>query len=163
MRSGDLRWLSAMEELAAHVADIDIYHTDGDKSAYQPRTVLAHRPLRRCRALDPPDLPACSWRRWRRAVERAQLLDRAAAALPADRRRRSAKASIELVNWVVDMDEGRRTVFRFLSRGDTGLASSTVSPDYHGPGRGAGNSIVTLFERVPADARIGGFSRRPSR
>jgi hypothetical protein len=34
LRSGDPRWLSMMHELAAHVVDIDIYHTEQDKSAY---------------------------------------------------------------------------------------------------------------------------------
>ncbi len=34
---------SRCDELAAHVADIDIYHTDRDKAAVQPRPVLAHR------------------------------------------------------------------------------------------------------------------------
>ena len=34
MRSGQTRWHQFMSELASHVVDIDIYHTDGDKSAY---------------------------------------------------------------------------------------------------------------------------------
>jgi len=42
-----------------------------------------------------------------------------------------------------------------LSRGPTGLASATQSPDYHGPGRGAGHSIQALLDghRVSGDAR----------
>src|SRR6185295_10147664 len=34
MRSGDSRWRELMEDLARHVADIDTYHTDRDKAAY---------------------------------------------------------------------------------------------------------------------------------
>jgi len=34
MRTGDARWWRQMDALAAHVADIDIYHTDADKAAY---------------------------------------------------------------------------------------------------------------------------------
>ena len=34
LRSGDPRWWALMEDLAAHVRDIDTYHTDRDKSAY---------------------------------------------------------------------------------------------------------------------------------
>ncbi len=34
LRSGDHRWRRLMRELAAHVIDIDVYHTDRDKSAY---------------------------------------------------------------------------------------------------------------------------------
>ncbi|MFP4354883.1 MAG: hypothetical protein ACLFUJ_07130, partial [Phycisphaerae bacterium] len=30
LRSGDIRWFEQMQELAMHVSDIDIYHTDGD-------------------------------------------------------------------------------------------------------------------------------------
>ena len=34
LRGGDPRWFRHMDELAAHVTDIDIYHTDRDKAAY---------------------------------------------------------------------------------------------------------------------------------
>ena len=34
LRSGDVRWFRMMNELTGHVIDIDIYHTDEDKSAY---------------------------------------------------------------------------------------------------------------------------------
>ena len=32
--SGDRRWWTLMNELAAHVVDVDLYHTNGDKPAY---------------------------------------------------------------------------------------------------------------------------------
>src|SRR4029077_10235142 len=32
LRSGDVRWFQQMDELAWHVIDIDIYHTDQDKA-----------------------------------------------------------------------------------------------------------------------------------
>ena len=34
MQTGDARWWSAMCELAAHVTDIDLYHTTDDRAAY---------------------------------------------------------------------------------------------------------------------------------
>src|SRR6185436_8673159 len=34
MRTGDRRWWRLMTELATHVTDIDIYHTDRDKAAF---------------------------------------------------------------------------------------------------------------------------------
>lgn len=34
LRSGDPRWWQLMDELARHVSDIDIYHTDQDKAEY---------------------------------------------------------------------------------------------------------------------------------
>ncbi len=33
-RTGDPRWFTLMDELARHVADIDIYHTDSDRDEY---------------------------------------------------------------------------------------------------------------------------------
>ena len=43
-------------------------------------------------------------------------------------------------------DDGRKTIFRWLDGGFTGLASSSRSPDYHGPGRGSGNSLAALVD-----------------
>src|SRR5205807_1709646 len=34
MRSGDWRWWTQMSELTSHVVDVDLYHTDDDKAAY---------------------------------------------------------------------------------------------------------------------------------
>src|SRR5262249_27711681 len=58
----------------------------------------------------------------------------------------SREAVLELAQWVIDMDDGHKTVFRWLARGDTGLASSSGNPLYHGPGRGPGNSINALLD-----------------
>ena len=44
------------------------------------------------------------------------------------------------------MDDGAKTVFRWLASGDTGLASNSRTFDYHGPGRGAANSIAALID-----------------
>jgi hypothetical protein len=44
------------------------------------------------------------------------------------------------------MDDGRKTILRWLAPSATGLATATYSPDFHGPGRGAGHSILTLLE-----------------
>jgi hypothetical protein len=53
------------------------------------------------------------------------------------------------------MDDGRRTVFKWLARGATGQASSTVSTSYHGPGRGAGHALAVLLAsfRLTGDKR----------
>jgi len=53
------------------------------------------------------------------------------------------------------MDDGRKSRFWWIDRGQTGLASSTRSTDFHGPGRGAGNSINALVDahRLTSDAR----------
>jgi hypothetical protein len=59
---------------------------------------------------------------------------------------RSRAAVVQLANWVIDMDDGRKSRFRWIDRRDTGLATATRSPDFHGPGRGAGNSINALID-----------------
>ena len=51
-----------------------------------------------------------------------------------------------LADWVIAMDDGRRTVLGLIDRGATGSASSTTEPDYHGPGRGCGNSVNALLD-----------------
>ena len=55
-------------------------------------------------------------------------------------------AVLELAQWVISMDDGSQTLFGLIDDGPTGLASSTAGPDYHGPGRGAGNSINALMD-----------------
>ena len=59
---------------------------------------------------------------------------------------RQRHAVLELANWVIAMDDGSRNLFGLIDSGPTGLASQTVSGDYHGPGRGAGNSINALLD-----------------
>ena len=44
------------------------------------------------------------------------------------------------------MDDGQKTIFNFIDDGPTGLASQTVSTDFHKPGRGSGNSINALVD-----------------
>src|SRR5262249_31288640 len=52
--------------------------------------------------------------------------------------------------------DGTRTVFGFLDRGNTGLASSSRAPNYHGPGRGSGNSLNALVDghRLSGDRKF---------
>jgi hypothetical protein len=150
LRSGDARWWPLMSSLASHVRDIDIYHTDEDKSAYNHALFwhTAHY----------VDVGLATHRSYPRApgvggggpanehnYSRGLLLHYF---LTGDSL--SREAVIELARWVVTMDDGKKTVFRWLDRGDTGLASQTASTDYHGPGRGAGNSIKVLLDGCTA-------------
>jgi hypothetical protein len=168
LRSGDRRWLRHMEELAAHVIDIDIYHTTGDKSAYNgglfwhtyhyadadtgthrsyPRALLRMTGMP---GLDPNDPKA---KRSRGVYARGGgpanehnyttglMLHHFLTGSPASR-----AAALGLARWVIDMDDGRKTIFRFLSRADTGRASMSRDDGYHGPGRGSGNSLSALLD-----------------
>jgi hypothetical protein len=168
LRSADLRWLRHMNELAHHVIDIDIYHTTEDKSAYNgglfwhtyhyaeadtgthrsyPRALLqmTHRA-----GLDPNDPKA----------ERAKKLY-ARGGGPADEHNyttglmlhyfltgsaASREAALGLARWVINMDDGRKTVFKFFSHADTGYASQSRDAGYHGPGRGSGNSLSACID-----------------
>lgn len=146
LRSGDFRWWELMDDLAGHVVDIDIYHTDADKAAYNhglfwhtchyvDADTSTHRSYPRAGGVCGGG-PGCE-HNYTTGLMLHYFLTGSA---------RSRRAAIELAQWVLDMDDGRKTPFRWLDRGDTGLASATVSPNYHGPGRGGGNSINALLD-----------------
>jgi hypothetical protein len=145
MRSGDPRWWRGMAELAGHVADVDIYHTDADKAAYNGG-LFWH---------------TCHYRDAGRSTHRSYpRADGIAGGGPANEHaystglmlhyfltgcRQSREAAIGLADWILRLDDGRLTMFRWLTRRETGLASVTASQAYHGPGRGAGNAITVLL------------------
>ncbi|MFA5911166.1 MAG: hypothetical protein WC815_20515 [Vicinamibacterales bacterium] len=146
LRSGDGRWHQHMTELAGHVADIDIYHTDGDKIAYNhglfwhtAHYVTAGRSSHRSFPRDPKvngGGPA-NEHNYTNGLRLHWLLTGEP---------QSREAAIALATWVVNMDDGTRTILRWLSQSATGLASQTYSPAFHGPGRGAGHSILALLD-----------------
>ena len=145
LRSGDARWRALFDELTAHVLDIDIYHTVGDKSSYNGGLFWhTHHYV---------DAGKSSHRSYPRApgvygggpsnehnYGTGLMLRYFLTGDPAYR-----EAVIGLAGWVLDMDDGRKTVFRWLACGATGFASATGTPTYHGPGRGAAYSIVSLL------------------
>ena len=146
LRTGDPRWWSQMTELAAHVCDIDIYHTIEDKSAYNggmfwhtahyaDADTATHRTYPR-HAHAGSGGPSCEHNYATGLLLHHFLTGDA----------RSKDAVLGLAQWVLDMDDGSKTLFRWIDRGSTGLASASGSVDYHGPGRGAGNSIRTLLD-----------------
>jgi hypothetical protein len=146
MRSGDVRWWRLMDELAAHVADIDIYHTTRDKPAYNGglfwhtfHYVDAGRSTHRSY---PGAEGVCGGGPSAEHSYASGL--RLHYLLTGDPR--SKAAAIGLARWIVAMDDGNATPMRWISRGPTGLASSTAAVDYHGPGRGPGHAILTLLE-----------------
>ena len=156
MRTGDARWWRSMSELATHAADIDIYHTDRDKAAYNHGLfwhTFHYVPAGRSTHRSYPRHPAVGGGGPANEHNYATGL-RLHWLLTGDPVSRDA--AIELATWVVDMDDGRKTVLRWLSRAYTGRASATRELGFHGPGRGAGNSIVALLDghRLTGDARF---------
>jgi hypothetical protein len=145
LRSADPRWWSSMDELASHVRDIDIYHTDDDKAAYAgglfwhtAHYVDAGRSTHRCYPKAPgvPGGGPANEHAYSTGLMLHYFLTGDVA---------SRDAALGLADWVIRMDDGNRTPLRWLAGGATGLASKTHSLDYHGPGRGAGNAIVVLL------------------
>jgi len=142
--TGDIRWWRMGTELSAHVVDIDIYHTAGDKSAYNQglfwHTVhyvdaglAGHRSYPRGTVGGGPSSE--------QNYTTGLMLRYFATGDTACR-----DAAIGLARFVVDSDDGRRTIYRWLDRGDTGVASASGVLAYQGPGRGPGNSLNALVD-----------------
>ena len=125
LRTGDPRWWRLMVNLARHVRDIDIYRTREDKAAYNgglfwhtshytDAGTATHRTYPQGAAGGGPS---------------AEHNYNAGLALHyfMTGERASREAAIGLGRWVVDMDDGRQTMFRWLCRGATGLASASGS------------------------------------
>jgi hypothetical protein len=154
MRSGDHRWWELMDDLAHHVVDIDIYHTDQDKAAYNnglfwhtAHYVDAGRSTHRSY----PNKPKVGGGgpSNEHNYTTGLMLHYFLTGDPASR-----ECAVGLARWAITMDDGRKTIFRWLARTATGLASQTSSPEYHGPGRGAGHTLRALLDgdRLTGDA-----------
>lgn len=151
LESRDVRWWKLADPLARHILDIDIYHTDQDKSAYSGGLFwhTAHY----------QDAATSSHRSYSRKMK-----DQASPThgggpsnehnyatglllyyyLTGDRRAR--EAVLELANWVTAMDDGSLHFLGVACESRTGAASCTRSPENHLPGRGVGNSINCLMD-----------------
>jgi hypothetical protein len=150
LRTADPRWLDLFGPLARHVMDLDIYHTSRDKAAYNGG-LFWHTDHYR-------DAATCTHRSYSRGNVRSGqsygggpcnehnyttgLLHYHYLTGDPDAR----AAVLELADWVVNMDDGSKTFLARVDDGPTGLASATTQRDYHGPGRGSGNSINALLD-----------------
>lgn len=159
LRSGDPRWWRMMVDMAAHVADIDVYHTDQDKSAYNhglfwhtahyvDADVATHRTYPSQARVSSGEHsyesqtkiigggPACG-HLYATGLAVAYFLTGNDVA---------RHAAIELANYVISCDDGSRTIFKWLDRGYTGHATGSGWDNYHGPGRGSANAVNTLLD-----------------
>jgi len=151
LASGDLRWWKSADPLARHLMNIDIYHTQRDKAAYSEgmfwHTAHYH------------DAGLCTHRSMSRSMVGKRIS--APGGGPANEHNYAsglllyhyvtgcmeAKNSVGgLADWVIAMDDGKQHVLGIFSDTPTGLASRTTVANYHGPGRGAGNSINVLLD-----------------
>ncbi|MCC7339098.1 MAG: glycosyltransferase [Pirellulaceae bacterium] len=149
--SGDVRWWKLAEPLARHIMDIDIYHTDQDKSAYsgglfwhtahyQDAATSGHRSY--SRKMNGKASPTQGGGPSNEHNYSSGLL--LYYYLTGDRRAR--EAVLELAKWVAVMDDGSQHLLGVVSESPTGAASCTRSPEDHLPGRGVGNSINCLMD-----------------
>jgi YetA-like protein len=151
LRTGEDRWWELGDPLARHVIDIDRYHTTKDKAAYNgglfwftdhylSAETSTHRTYSRInRPTNGQDYgggPSSSHNFTSGLALHYYLTG--------DPEARSAV--VGLADWVVGMDDGRMNPLGLLDCGPTGLASYTGDLAYHGPGRGAGNSINALID-----------------
>jgi hypothetical protein len=148
LRSGDGRWWRMMHELSTHVVDVDVYHTDRDKTAYNHglfwhtyhyvnADTSTHRTYPRRYAATVHGGGPANEHNYAAGLVLHHLLT----GDPASR-----ETALRLAQWVIDMDDGGRSPFRWLSRAATGLASKSRTENYHGPGRGAANSVAVLID-----------------
>jgi hypothetical protein len=149
-RTGDSRWWDVADPLARHVIDIDIYHTTRDKAAYsgglfwhtdhyRDAATCTHRAYSKANASSGKPYgggPSCEHNYTTGLLHYYYLTGDSLA----------RDAVVELAGWVLRMDDGRRNVLSVVDDGPTGLASATRERCYHGPGRGAGNSINALLD-----------------
>lgn len=150
-RSGDARWFCLMRDLAKHVIDIDIYHTREDCPAYNgglfwhtdhyvDAATATHRTYSRETLKTKPQSygggPSNEHNYTSGLLYYYYLTGD----------RSSYEAVQGLAEWVIAMDDGSHRLLGGLDRRPTGFASSTVNWDFHGPGRGGGNSINALLD-----------------
>jgi len=148
--TSDLKWFHLIDPLARHVIDIDIYHTTQDRAAfngglfwhtdhYVDACSATHRTYSR---LNKPDGrpygggPGCE-HNYTTGLLYYYFLTGS---------QHAREAVLKLADWVICMDDGTADPLGLLDDGPTGRATATVSEDYHGPGRGAGNSINALMD-----------------
>ena len=151
IQTADQRWWRLADPLARHVLDIDVYTTQRDKPAYNNgmfwhtnHYLSAGRCTHRSYSHDMVGkrLPAGGGGPANEHIYSTGLL--LYFELTGDIRARACV--ISLADWVIAMDDGSQHILGVLSNVPTGLASNTALADYHGPGRGAGNSINTLID-----------------
>ncbi|PAY16589.1 hypothetical protein CKO51_25780 [Rhodopirellula sp. SM50] len=169
LRTGDKRWLELMIPMADHAWDIDTYHTDQDKLVYNGGLFWhtyhyadAHTSTHRSY---PKNLRISEGMQGGTDLsELGQTGDTLAKVYqigggPAAAhnyntgwmvaywltgKERYKNAAINGADYVMRIDDGGKTPFRWLSRADTGY-STYSSEDYYGPGRAAANSTHALL------------------
>lgn len=150
IRTGDRRWRDFSDPLARHVADIDIYHSDQDRSAYcggsfwftdhyKDAFTSTHRTFSQANKRHGQSYGGGPGNEHNFTT--GLLYHHFLTGNP-----QSRDAVLSLANWVINRDDGRLNILGWVDNGPTGLVSFTTDPSYHGPGRGCGLSINALVD-----------------
>jgi hypothetical protein len=143
-RTGEDHWLDLADGLARHIIDIDIYHTDKDRSAYNgglfwftDHYLHAHTSTHRTfsRHNRRPGMPYGGGPGAEHNYTTGLLLYHRLTGYPL-----AAEAVRSLADWVLAMDDGTRTCWGLFDDGPTGRAT------LGGIGRAAANSINALLD-----------------
>ena len=157
LRTGDVRWRRLMTELAAHVIDIDVYHTDRDKSAYNHGLFWHTYHYGDADTSHHRSYPRIAFGRTHGGGPSADHNYTTGLLLyyflTGDEMARDTVAA--LGEFVIDMEDGSKTPFRWLARGETGRATLSAA-GYYGPGRAAANSVSVLLDahRLTGESRF---------
>lgn len=152
--SGDHRWWQLADTLARHIIDIDIYHTQYDRAAYngglfwhtnhyRAAETSSHRSYSKVNHPGGGGGPS-NEHNYSSGLLLYYFLTG---------NRQARDTVVGLADWVLNMDNGRRHILGLVHDGPTGFASFTADLSYHGPGRGVGNSINTLLDGWLASKR----------
>ena len=153
LRSGDARWFRLGDEMARHLADIDVYHTQQDRPAFNggffwhtDHYTDAGTCTHRCYTGTAPQAASGGYG----GGQSNEHLYASGMALHylMTGWRPTREGALSLAEWAIDADDGGLTRLGKLIPGPTGLASRTIDDGYHGPGRGAGNVIYTLLDAL---------------
>ncbi|MCD0458892.1 hypothetical protein [Roseiconus lacunae] len=169
LRSGDKRWLDLMMPMADHAWDIDTYHTDQDKLLYNgglfwhtyhyadahtsthrsyPKQLRVHQSFDGGNELsdlgDTGDKLAKTYQIGGGPAAAHNYNTGWMLAYRLTGKERYKEAAINAADYVMRIDDGSQTPFRWLSRSDTGY-STCSSEGYYGPGRASGNSTHALL------------------
>ncbi len=146
LRTGDRRYFRLADQLARHVMDVDVYHTQADRAAYNGgmfwftdhyRTArrATHRTYARENA--PPAGAYGGGPSAEHNYTSGLTLYYCLTGCPAAR-----ETVLELADWVVTMEDGARTPLGLVDDGPTGTATVNLAK----PSRGGGNSINALLD-----------------
>ena len=152
LRSGDGRWFHLMRDLARHVLDIDIYHTEEDRPDYNgglfwhtdhytDAATASHRSYSRVNR----DTHGGS--RYGGGPSNSTITPPVCSTTTSSPAPACACTVRRLADWVIAMDQGWRAFLNWFDRRPTGMASATTSRQYHGPGRGrySVNALIDAY------------------